>query len=166
MHIWKKTGHSMNEKKSISFSLDFIIWHHFIISIVHACATALFLFVTDGIRVRTSDPAVISHKARRQSDSRCASPHVCKKNALLCFHVSSQQPISEHGCWCMLEYTLDRAIQMRPAALPTRSPYLASFSPLSSLHLLLYSSLPPSLSPSVFLPLTFSSFDHVFFLSY
>lgn len=60
-----------------------------------------FLFLQMAHWIRTSDPAVILHKARFQFDRRYASPHILKKNALLCLHVSSQQLISEYGHWCM-----------------------------------------------------------------
>lgn len=72
------------------------------INCTHMCYGAFFFsFLQMAYRIRTSDPAIILHKARFQFDRHYVSPHSLKKNTLLCLHVSSQQLISKYGHWCM-----------------------------------------------------------------
>lgn len=110
-------------------------------------------------------PVPSLHKTRFQFDRRYASPHILEKNALLCLQVSSQQLISEFGRWCMalLETGLypllcnpnkANCISYK-IALPS---FLFSFyHPFTFSYFLL-----SFLCPLSFLPLIFSSFDHIF----
>lgn len=115
--------------------------------------------------IRTSGPPPSLHKTKFQFDRRYASPHILKKNALLCLHVSSQQLISEFGRWCMAcirDWTTPLLCN------PNKANYISYKITLPSFLFLFYHPFTFSyfrlsfLCPSSFLPLIFSSFDHIF----
>ena len=126
-----------------------------------------FCFLQMAHRIRTSDPAVILHKARFQFD-RAMHHHTPLRIMLCCVYTclpSSWFLNMGADAWPVLENGIHLLLcNLNEANWISCKSTLPSF--LLFYLLSIFSSLFPSFPLSSFLPFIFSSFDHIVFLSY